>query len=185
MGSLLKIKSVSLYTMTYQYIIVGTKPTIYSYVEECFIMVADLFENPEKYYENGYHDNTDFDALLNDYTERQVASACLKYLKSLAKDKDEKMIIWNKTFIELDCDGEIAFDQLIQLIEAGEITGSNQLREIEKKAKRKGCSIKKGYRYGENDIYYGVHHISYLIDKYFPCYYERGVDYCDNCGNCF
>ena len=26
--------------------------------------------------------------------------------------------------------------------------------------------------------------ISYLIDKYFPCHYERGVDYCDNCGNC-
>lgn len=154
------------------------------YCDECFVLIADLFENSEKYYWDGKTNHTDYDKLLEDYTERQIASACLKHMKKLCKGKDPLLMAWNGVFLELDCDGEIAFDQLIQLIEAGEITGSNQLREIEKKAKRKGCSIKKGYRYGENDIYYGVHYISYLIDKYFPCHDERGLDYCDNCGNC-
>ena len=154
---------------------------IFQYCDESWTLVADMFEDGEKYVDGDY---TDYDKLVEDYTPRQVASTVLKELRKQAKDKKEHLIIWNKTFIELDCDGEIAFDQLIELIEKDEITGSNQLREISKKAQRKGVVIKKGYRYGENDIYYGEHHISYLIDKYFPCHYERGVDYCDNCCNC-
>lgn len=154
---------------------------IFIYCDESWTLVADMFEDGDKYIDGDY---TDYEKLIEDYTPRQVASTILKTLKARAKDKEEPLIIWNNTFIELDCDGEIAFDQLIELIEAGEITGSNQIKEIQKKAKRKGISIKKGYRYGENNIYYGVHYISYLIDKYFPCHNERGVDYCDNCGNC-
>ena len=93
-------------------------------------------------------------------------------------------MIWEKNFIDLDCDGEIAFDKVEELIEDGTITGSNQLREIEEMAKRKGTTIRKGYRYGENDIYFGYHHIQDLIDEHFPCYADMNDSYCNNCGNC-
>ena len=155
---------------------------IFDYVDTNWRLVADLFPNSTKY-ENGY-DYSDWEKLKEDYTERQIASACLKELKKLTKGKTPSLMIWNGRFIDLDCDGEIAYDQMIELIEDGTITGSNMLREIDEKTKRKGCTIHKGYWYGENNNYYGKHYITYLIDKYFPCHDERGVDYCDNCGNC-
>ena len=155
---------------------------IFQYVDTNWRLVADLFPDSTKY-ENGY-DNTDWEKLYEDYTERQIASACLKELKKLCKGKNPVLMIWNGRFIDLDCDGEIAYDQMITLIEEGVITGSNMLREIDMKSRRKGTRIKKGYRYGENDMYYGTHTIFNLIDKYFPCHDERGLDYCDNCGNC-
>ena len=163
------------------------------YYEECFGVLADLFENSQKYYEGGYDDCTDLDKLMEDYSERQIASAVLKQMRKMAKSKDAILLnLTNlKVFLEIDCDGEIAFDQLEQLIGAGEITGSNQLRDIGLKAKKKGVTIKKGYRYGENDIYFGYHYIDYLIDKYFPCKEKRMVDEegfeyyeCVNCHNC-
>lgn len=135
------------------------------YVEECFIVVADLFPNAEKYYDRW--NETDTDKLQQDYTDRQIASACLKYLRSLCKGKKPLIMQWNKCFIELDGDGEIAYDQLEYLINNKIITNSNQLREIENKAERKGTVIKKGTRYGENDIYFKYLYISNLIDKYF------------------
>ena len=149
------------------------------YCDENWYLVADLFENSEKYYWNGHTDHTDFDKLYEDYTERQVASRVLKELR-----KEKHLLQWNNYFIDLDCDGEIAYDQLKELIEEGVITGSNQLEEIESKAKRRaGVTIRKGTRYGENDIYFKYLYVSNLIDKYFPCQFDE-EEGCMNCHNC-
>lgn len=148
------------------------------YCDENWYMVANLFEGGEEKYGDG-HDNTDFDKLYEDYTERQVASRVLKELR-----KEKLLLQWNKCFIDLDCDGEIAYDQLEYLIENGTITGSNQLEEIEAKAKRRaGVTIKKGTRYGENDIYFKYLYVSNLIDEYFPCQFDE-EEGCMNCHNC-
>lgn len=154
------------------------------YTDENWKLVADLFPEKEKYYWNNREDHTDWDKLYKDYTERQVASTCLKYLRTLTKGKEPSLMIWKDYFIDLDCEGEIAYTQIEELIKEKVITGSNILREIDEKAKKKGCNIHKGYRYGENNIYYGTYNITDLIDGYFPCHNERGIDYCDNCGNC-
>lgn len=162
------------------------------YVDENWQLVADLFPNSEKYYWNNNTDHTDFDILYKDYTKRQVASACLKYLKKLCKGKKPSLMIWHKMFIDLDCDGEIAFEQLKQLIEDDIITNSNQLKEIDKKAKKKGCKIRTDfYCYDEENYFCRRDDIDDLIDKFFPCKEklvtdEDGDEYyeCIKCGNC-
>lgn len=152
------------------------------YVEESWTVVAELFEDADNYLDKW--DDTDFDKLYADYTERQVASACLKYLKKYAKEKDSCMMIWNKMFIDLDCDGEIAFEQIKKLIADGVITGSNQIREIENKASKKGRSIRsREYCYDEENHYYRRDYVDDLIDEYFPCNSDNG-GCCNNCGNC-
>lgn len=151
------------------------------YTEECWTIVADLFDNGEKYHNKW--DETDFDKLCEDYTDRQIASACLKYLKTRAKDKDGCLMIWNKIFFDLDCI-ECAYDQIVELIQDGTITGSRQLEEIDGKAKKRGYTIRKEYTYGENNIYHGYEYISNLIYEHFPCYADLNDDYCNNCGNC-
>lgn len=155
---------------------------IFYYADINWRLVADLFPEGEKYEDGDY---TNYDKLVEDYTPRQVASACLKELRRLCKGKNPNLMIWEDMFIDLDCDGEIAYDQLEGLIEDGVITGNSQLREIDEMAKRKGCWIRKLYRYGENDIYQGSYYISDLIDKYFPCYAEENDTSCNDCGNCY
>ena len=163
---------------------------IVMYCDECFYLVASLFKDGEKYEDGDY---TDFDKLYEDYTPRQVASTVLKYLRQEAKDKENFLLNDPplKVFIELDADGEIAFDHLECLIEDGEITGSNTLNDIRDKARKKGRTIRKGEWYGENDIYFRYRTIDDLIDEYFPCQEtlmidEDGDEYmaCTQCGNC-
>ena len=145
------------------------------YCDENWYLVANLFEGGEEKYSTDY-DYTDFDKLYKDYTERQVASTVLKHLR-----KEKLLLQWNKCFIDLDCDGEIAIDQLEYLIENGTITGSNQLREIEEKAKRRaGVTIRKGYYEG---VYYHYKTVDDLIDEYFPCQFDE-EEGCMNCHNC-
>ena len=152
-------------------------------VEESWTVVADLFDNSEKYHDE--QEETDFDKLYADYTERQVASACIKYMKKLAKDKEEPVMIYGKIFIDLDCDGAIAYDQVKQLVKDGVITGSNQLKEIDKKAKKNGVTIRKDICYDMENHYWRFYYISDIIEEYFPCYSDTHDGYCNNCGNCW
>ncbi len=156
--------------------------TIMEYTDMNWFMVADLFEDGEQYVDGDY---TNFDKLMQNYTERQIASNCLKGLKAYAKNKNNPLAIWNKMFIDFDCDGEIAFEQIIELIEDGIITNSNQIREIEAIGKKRNRTIKsKAYCYNIEKHYYKRDYIEDLIDKYFPCYAEINDDNCNNCGNC-
>lgn len=160
---------------------------IFEWCDMNWYLVADMFENSEKYCTSG--DYTIWDKLCEDYSERTIASRILKYVREQVKKKENEMIIWNKAFIDLDCGGEIAFEQLKELIEIGEIKNSNDLNDICKKAARKNCEIKHEY-YDNNNRFHRVG-IDYLIDKYFPCQEitvidDDGYEYteCSNCGNC-
>lgn len=137
----------------------------------------------EEYIDDNYC--TDFDKLEADFTDRQIANGVLKYLRKLAKDKEEPLIIWNKMFIELDCGGIIAFKQLEELLETGVITKRSQLNEIEKLASKKGFTIKSDeYCYNQEEHWYRSDSIDDLKDKYFPCYAELNDCDCNNCCNC-
>lgn len=150
--------------------------------DETYGAVADLFTDDD--YGDG-HDGTDFDKLLEDYKPRQIASACLKDLKQQAKDKDNMLINWttHKVFIDVDAP-EIAFMQIEELIKNGIITGSSDLREINQKAKKYGCTIRKEVEYDTENHYYTMYYIDDLIEDKFPCYADVNDDYCNNCGNC-
>ena len=150
--------------------------------DESWRLVADLFENSEKYYWRNSEDYTDFDILYEDYTPRQVASVILKYMRGEAKKKDEPLMIWNKIFIELDCDGEIAYEQLKELCEDKIITGSEQLREIREKALKKGVIIKKEYY--DSEHFFKYDNVDTLIDEYYPCFAEINNTHCNDCRNC-
>ena len=130
-------------------------------------------------------DYTDFDKLCEDYTDRQIASACLKQLKQMAKGKDSDVLNWTpgKVFIDLDAP-EIAYIQVEQLIRDGVITGSNDLRDIDRKARKKGCTIRKEVCYDQENHYYTMSYIDDLIEEHFPCYMELNDTSCNNCGNC-
>ena len=148
------------------------------YCEQTIDVVANIFEGD--YYDK--YGGTDFDKLLNDFTERQVASAVLKYLKSYAKEKDSILLNWTpaKVFIDL----EYGIPALVDLIKEDIITNAEQLRDIEKKAKTKGFTLKYDYEYDKANHYYKFVYVEDLIDKYFPCYAELNDTYCNNCGNC-
>ena len=162
------------------------------YVDENWRLVADLFPNSEKYFWNDSDNYTDFDKLLEDYSPRQVASTCLKHLRERCKGKKPPLMIWQKMFIDLDCDGEIAFEQVKCLIEENVIKNGKQLREIDNLAKKKGCRIKsRDYCYDEENYYVRRDYISDLIDEHFPCQEKLAIDEdgdeyyeCTNCGNC-
>ncbi len=149
--------------------------------DETYGAVADLFDGD---YSDGY-DGTNFDKLCEDYTDRQIASAVLKYLRQYAKDKENMILNWTtgKVFIDIDAP-EIAFMQIEELIKNGIITGSDDLRDINSKAKKMGCTIRKEYCYDEENHYYTMAYIEDLIDEHFPCYAEQNDDFCNNCGNC-
>lgn len=142
--------------------------------EESYGDLHDLFDNAD-----------DWDAVFENNTERQIASAVLKQLKSDAKDKDMNLINWttHKVFIDIDAP-EIAFMEIESLIEAGVIAGSSDLREIERLARKRGCTIKsREYCYDTENHYYTCDYIDDLIEKHFPCNAEIHGD-CINCGNC-
>ena len=151
--------------------------------EETYGAVADLFTDDD--YSDGY-DGTDFDKLLENHKPRQIASACLKELKQMAKDKDNMIINWttHKVFIDVDAP-EIAFMQIERLLKNGVITCSADLREINNKARKMGCTIKsREYCYDESNCFYTSDDIDDLIEKHFPCNVDHNDGDCINCGNC-
>ena len=143
---------------------------IINYYDECYACVGELFG--DEYVE-------DDDKLFADYTERQVASACLKALR-----KDETILEWNKMLFDLELP-EFVFDELKKLCKEGVITGSRQLREIGSKAKKKGVTIKKEVCYDQENHYYRFEYIDDIVDEYYPCYADTHDDFCNNCGNCW
>ena len=147
--------------------------TIIEYYDLGIGCVGALFD--DKYVEDEVYTS---DTLYDDFTERQIASACLKALR-----KDEDILVYNKMIFDLNLP-ELIYDDLEDLIAEGAIGSSRDLREINVKARKKGCTIQKEERYGENNIYCRFLHIDDLIDKYFPCYADLNDDYCNNCGNC-
>lgn len=141
--------------------------------EECYSNLSDLFEEDS------------FDEVLENHTARQVASACLKALKADAKDKENNLLNWttHRVFIDVDAP-EIAFMQIEELIAMGVISCGADLIDVDKKARKMGCTIKKEVCYDEINHYYCMSYIDDIIEEKFPCYAKLNDTFCNNCGNC-
>lgn len=143
------------------------------YCDECFTQVGGLFG--EEYVDE--YDYTDWDKLWNDFTDKQIESRVLKFLKEDAKDKEEGLLFkYEKILI----DRELAYDDCVAGVKAG-ILKASDLRDIDRKSKKYGFSVKKS-DYGE-DGYYHTYYVDDIIEEYFPCNDDLNGE-CNNCGNC-
>ena len=143
------------------------------YCDECFTQVGSIFG--EKYIaDDGY---SNWDKLWNDFTDKQIESKVLKFLKEDAKDKEEGLLFkYGKILI----DREFAYNDCVAGVKAGILTAFD-LRVIDRESKKFNFSVKKS-DYGE-DGYYHTYYIDDIINEYFPCNYESEGE-CNNCGNC-
>ena len=103
------------------------------YCDECFTQVGGLFG--EEYVDE--YDYTDWDKLWNDFTDKQIESRVLKFLKEDAKDKEEGLLFkYEKILI----DRELAYDDCVAGVKAG-ILKASDLRDIDRKSKKYGFSF--------------------------------------------
>lgn len=143
------------------------------YCDNCITVVGGLFG--EEYVDET--DYTDWDKLWNDFTDRQIESKVLKFLKDDAKDKEDGVMFkYEKILI----DREFAYHDCIEGVKAGILTASD-LREIDRKSEKFGFKVKKG-EYGD-DGYYHNYYVDDIIDEFFPCQKDE-EGYCTNCCNC-
>jgi len=140
--------------------------------DECYGEVSDLFEEDT------------FDEVVENHTPSQIGSTVLKALKADAKNLEMQLLNWttHKVFIDIDAP-EIAFMQVEKLIKDGVITGSSDLKELDQKTRKRGCTIRKEVCYDEINHYYTMKYIDDLIDEHFPCEFTDEFG-CTDCGNC-
>ncbi len=144
-----------------------------NYCDDCITQVGSIFG--EEYIADD--DYTNWDKLWNDFTEKQIESKVLKFIKEDAKDKEEGCFFkYEKILI----DREFAYDDCLEGVKAGILTASD-LRDIDRKSKKFGFSVKKS-DWDENGDWHTLY-INDIIEEYFPCNYDLN-DECINCGNC-
>lgn len=144
-----------------------------SFVDECITAIGSLFG--DEYVDD--YDYTDIDKLYNDFSDKQIESKVLKFIKEDAKDKEDGCFFkMGKVFI----DREFAYDDCVDGVKKG-IFKASDLREIDRKSKSYHFRVRKE-DYGD-DGYYHSYYVDDILEEYFPCNSELG-DGCNNCGNC-
>ena len=147
------------------------------YCDDTIAPVGELFDESGKYMDK--HDYTDWDKLLEDYTDRQIQSRALKYLKEYAKEDDSILVKHGKYLIDV----ELGYDEIEIILKEGMFKLTvKDLRSIERKANKRGYKLTK--EVPRDEYTYTWKDLNDLIDEYLPCYADVNDTYCNDCGNC-